>query len=308
MLNMNRRLFSNLNQFNLYKKTFRNFSEVCDKIVKFSSNLKNKEMKVPFDGSCYSILFLEGDKLSDLTNRINGSSEKLQKVEFLNFAEETLLEENKLFKDIIASPFRLRINGHHLVRYLPSMTIALNENRNLSDSDLTDTNFLLLQTSASLLDGGSLDIQKSLHDKKNSINAKIDKILLQYEKLQLEYQKAEEFIDKRLKSRRKTFANLALIFFILHAIAFYCLIYQMYGWDTVEPVTYIVGNVYWIIALSFFVMKKKKLDFGFIFAESYKKEFFAKMSQKINFSSTENLFIQKEIQDLRKFKEIVSKI
>src|SRR5690606_20045706 len=94
---------------------------------------------------------------------------------------------------------------------------------------------------------------KSPQNFAKEVNAKLENLLEVYENLMKEYNIAEQLLNMRVKQNLRFYLNCALLFFILHAILFYFLIYQWYGWDTIEPVTYIVGNVYWIIGLGYFV-------------------------------------------------------
>jgi hypothetical protein len=312
MLGINRNL-RQIKGLNFYGTMFKNFSQVHNRIVKFSSNLQKKEFKVPFEESCYSVFLNENDKLSDVAARINGSSEKLQKVEFLNFSDNSITDQAKLFKEISKNPFKVRINGHFVVKYLPSISSVVDQNNRCekyfkNNNNLSENNLLILQTCNSIFEKNMLNIEKNLNETKSQLVTNLDILIGEYEKLEKEYVKGEEFIEKRLKQKKRNLANIALLLVTLHAIVFYWLIYQMYGWDQVEPVTYIVGNVYWIIGLSFFVFKKKKLDFGLIFGSSYKKEFYAKLGEKIGYNQVEKLFITREICEMKKYKEFVNKL
>jgi hypothetical protein len=102
------------------------FSQVHDKIVKFSEDINNNEMKVPVDNSVYSIFFSKEDKLKDVANRINLSAENVQKVEFLSIKEESLNDQELNYQDIIKSPFTLRLNGYQTIKYFPSINMVIN--------------------------------------------------------------------------------------------------------------------------------------------------------------------------------------
>jgi hypothetical protein len=86
------------------------------------------------------------------------------------------------------------------------------------------------------------------------------------------------------------------------------LIYELYGWDTIEPITYIVGNVYWIIGLSFYVMKKKKLDLSLFSTSAYTSEFMKNFGKRIGYSQKDKQFLFNEIAEIRKFKETLANI
>jgi hypothetical protein len=147
-----------------------------------------------------------------------------------------------------------------------------------------------------------------LGENKKEIENKISSLLSIYEKLFEEQTQAEKLLEKRLKDRRWWFLNLGLLFFVLHAALFYYLIYELYGWDTIEPITYIVGNVYWIIGLSFYVMKKKKLDLSLFSTSAYTSEFMKNFGKRIGYSQKDKQFLFNEIAEIRKFKETLANI
>ena len=288
------------------------YSQVHERMVKFSEDISNKEMKVPLDGSVYSIYFSKEDKLTDVANRINNSAENIQKVEFLNSSDEAIANQETNFQELIKSPFNLRLNGYQTVKYFPSLNIALNlQPKSESGMIINNYNLFLLDSLKKIMK--EKEINKSLIDSvlgenKSEVEKRINELLSIYEKLFEEQSSAEKLLEKRLKDRRWWFLNLGMLFFILHAIVFYYLIYQVYGWDTIEPITYIVGNVYWIIGLGFFVMKKKKLDFSLFSSTSYKKEFMTFFGKRIGYSQKDKDFLFNEIAEIRKFKATLSKI
>lgn len=281
------------------------YSQVYDRIVKFSENLKDNEMKIPMEKDTYSIFLSKEDKLSDLTARINGTAENIQKVEFLNFQEEKI-NEDLLFDNLVNSPFKVRINGHHTIKYFPCIN-KLISNKNFSLGD--NYNNMIIDTIDKIsTKENNLGVLSVISLNKKEIEEKISNLIKIYEKQIEEYSQAEVLLEKKLKDKKFWFINSALLFFIAHLIVFYILIYQIYGWDTIEPITYIVGNVYWIFGLSYFVIRKKKLDIGLLSSNGYKKEFFKNMGRRIGYSSIEKEFLMNEIVEIRKFKDTIAKI
>lgn len=288
------------------------YSEVHDKIVKFSEDINNNEMKVPVDNSVYSIFFSKEDKLKDVANRINLSAEKVQKVEFLSIKEESLNDQELNFQDIIKSPFTLRLNGYQTIKYFPSINMVINPHPKFNEKVVINNhNFFLLENFRKIMKEKEISRSKIisiLGENKKEVEYKISSLLSIYEKLLEEQTQAEKLLEKRLKDRRWWFLNLGLLFFVLHAALFYYLIYELYGWDTIEPITYIVGNVYWIIGLSFYVMKKKKLDLSLFSTSAYTSEFMKNFGKRIGYSQKDKQFLFNEIAEIRKFKETLAYI
>jgi len=288
------------------------FSQVHDKIVKFSEDINNNEMKVPVDNSVYSIFFSKEDKLKDVANRINLSAENVQKVEFLSIKEESLNDQELNYQDIIKSPFTLRLNGYQTIKYFPSINMVINPHPKFNEKVVINNhNFFLLENFRKIMKEKEISRSKIisiLGENKKEIENKISSLLSIYEKLFEEQTQAEKLLEKRLKDRRWWFLNLGLLFFVLHAALFYYLIYELYGWDTIEPITYIVGNVYWIIGLSFYVMKKKKLDLSLFSTSAYTSEFMKNFGKRIGYSQKDKQFLFNEIAEIRKFKETLANI
>lgn len=308
-LNANRILNNMRIRTKLSKKLY---SQVHDKIVKFSEDINNNEMKVPVDNSVYSIFFSKEDKLKDVANRINLSAENVQKVEFLSIKEESLNDQELDFQDIIKSPFTLRLNGYQTIKYFPSINMVINPHPKFNEKVVINNhNFFLLENFRKIMKEKEISRSKIisiLGENKKEIENKISSLLSIYEKLFEEQTQAEKLLEKRLKDRRWWFLNLGLLFFVLHAALFYYLIYELYGWDTIEPITYIVGNVYWIIGLSFYVMKKKKLDLSLFSTSAYTSEFMKNFGKRIGYSQKDKQFLFNEIAEIRKFKETLANI
>ncbi len=74
----------------------------------------------------------------------------------------------------------------------------------------------------------------------------------------LDLQNKELSIEKKVEYKRKLYVIMNILYFLLHLIIFYALIYQIYGRDEIEPVSYVVGNIYWITGIVFFLTIKSK--------------------------------------------------
>lgn len=275
-------------------------SKVYDNIVKFSNDINNNEFKVPAYGNNYSIYYKRDELVSDLQQRIVGSDEKIMKVDFLNYDGDIITDLNKPIREFIKSPFKIKINNFMMIRYFPSINIVIPEIKTQKDHAIMNHyNYLLYQTLAL----GNIKREEFI----SQIQKNVDGLLKTYEDLKKLFEKSESILIKRYERTKNTYIWLGILFFILHAITFYVLIYQLYGWDTIEPITYIVGNVYWIIGLLFFISKRKKLDFSFYYSISFKSKFFSNNGKNLGFSEIEKRFVDNQIKEIIQFKEIFSK-
>lgn len=275
------------------------FSESYGNIVKFSNNLKNKELKIPFEENTFSIYFNNDDKVSTIVEKVVGSHEKIEKCQVLNYEEEGEINIEETFASLIKQPFMMKINGHSTVKYFPSFNLLiankLPENMQKKDDSfiLNNYNFLMFKT---LKEGTNLT---------EKLDKDLTALLEKYKRLDDDYTEAENTIEDRYRKRLKLYINLGILFFVMHTVTFYVLIYHIFGWDEVEPATYLVGNLYWIIGLSYFVFKKKRLDFSFLFSHSFKSEFFSQQNKLLGFSSVERQFVQREILEIQRLREVL---
>jgi hypothetical protein len=290
----------NRNAFIKNKITKKCFSQVYDKIVKLSEDVNSNELKFPFYETNYSIYFKKEETLKDLLKKFEGIDQKLQTVECLDTSNE-IVNENKPVRELIRQPFQLKINKHITVKYFPSINLLISTPGEIDERQkfliFNNYNYFLYQ---------NFNSQRS-KEFKTQIENELTKLLSIYEKYYKLYEKSEELLNKKLNSQRKLFINSGILFFILNLIIFYVLIYHIYGWDTIEPITYIVGNIYWIMGLAFFVFKKKKLEFSFFYSDSFTSNFMKNKGQLLGFSRIEKDFIAKEIKEIKRFKEALTK-
>ena len=81
------------------------------------------------------------------------------------------------------------------------------------------------------------------------------------------------------------------LFVLFHLLLL--LIYKIYAWDVIEPITYIVGNLYWIATLGYLVFTNRKLDFDLFETKTIKEIYSDKIAKKFGFNKKEKLMIEK---------------
>jgi hypothetical protein len=115
-------------------------------------------------------------------------------------------------------------------------------------------------------------------------------------------------METRHNRSQKNFLRLSILYFVLHLVIFYLLIYQFYGWDTIEPITYIVGNIYWIIAIGFFIRYKKKLDVTYFISDTFTQSFLRKQSQKFAFNPQGRQYTKEYLNKVKEFQNAIEKL
>jgi len=280
----------------------RNYSEVYGNIVKLSEDLQIKEIKVPFEETSV-IYYGENDSIEALIPRLKASNEKIQKVDFYQFNTNNRIEETENFQRLSISPFEIRINNHHSIYYLPSLNRFMDANvkgfGNINVHNRNSFNFALKKIMLS--NGNKEELKKELKEK-------LDELIKVYEKYEDEMNKKDKIIKDRYLNSQKRFVRLSILYFALHLGLFYLLIYQLYGWDEIEPITYIVGNIYWIIGLAFFIKYKKKLDVPFFFSKNFADAHFSKQCQLLGFNRKAHDFTQNYLKQLKSFNQVIDKI
>ena len=115
-------------------------------------------------------------------------------------------------------------------------------------------------------------------------------------------------VNDKLVFTSKVAVKLGMLFAISHFSLFYALIYKFYAWDVIEPITYVVGNVYWIITLGFLAFNNRKLDFDILQYNSIRDVYFNKYAKQLNYSEEEKLKLQEEIQAIEQLRSGLSDI
>jgi len=288
--------------------SYKNFSsKVYNNIVQFSNDINTNELKIPVYDKNYSIFYKKEDKISDFLKRIEGVDPKIQKVECLNYKGEPVTNLNESLLDLAKHSFVIKLNGHMNIKYFPSLNMIVSKDNRTKFSIFNNFNSFLYNNFSNK-GRANIPTEESIKELKKEVESNLNNLLETYEKLFKHCQDAKERLDKKFKSTMNLYINLGVLFFLLNVIVFYVLIYQLYGWDTIEPITYIVGNIYWIIGLSFFVYKKKKLDFSFFFSKGFKRNFYEKNGNLLGFNEIERNFLTNEIKEIKQFKEALGKL
>lgn len=288
MFSKSKLIIKNSNSFLYNKLSKKAFS--FENIIKMKNRDKAREIQLSLYGKEYAIFIKPDEKLFDLKNKIEKADEKIQKVEILNLETKEKLNLDTQFKDVEHIPIKFEINGYINQNYLPSHITCFND-------------FSIKNIYSKLLQMKINDSKGSFDNSKNEILNKLENLLKIYNSILLEYKKAETLIHKRLLQKQKLYLNLSIAFFLLHLIVFYLLIFQFYGWDQIEPVTYIVGNVYWIIGLGFLLRYRAKLDISYFYSKTFNKRFLKQRAELFGYNKVDKEFIANEIVKMNSLKK-----
>lgn len=297
----------------------------CEKIGNLVILNSTSEIKVAFEDKTYSLFFNDYDSINMLNEKILGINEKIQSVEFINNQTNKVLSEeikNKTsMKELIKTSFLIRINKHISFSFIPGVfPQLLNEMGIAKDLNLNNIDYLksaeeikniILLNLYELKGRKNLDksiyeeekvlliteIMKKLEERENFLKTLFEKQNL-----------SEKMVNDKLIFMSKLAIKLGMLFAVSHFSVFYLLIYKFYAWDVIEPITYIVGNVYWIITLGFLAFKNKKLDSDLLKYESIKDLYFDKYSKQLNYNPEEKIRLQEELSIIKELRSGLAEI
>lgn len=296
---------------NLLKNLSR--SNYCEKIGSLVMLNSKNEIKITFEEKTFSIFFNESDSINVLNEKIIGINEKIQAVEFIEFeSKEALSEEIKnkiLMKEFMKNPFLIRINKHLSSTYIPGVFPQLFDKCEIANDLLSnnpdylkspeDIKNIVLLNLFELKEKNSKNIEKYEEEKALFVSAIKSKIDQREEFLKSLFDKqalSEKMVNDKLVFKSKVAVRLGMLFAISHFSLFYALIYKIYAWDVIEPITYVVGNVYWIITLSFLAFKNRKLEFDLLEYNSIRNIYFNQYAKVLSFNEEEKLKLQEELE------------
>lgn len=317
----------NLNFFNYTKsKNFHGINKnfYCETVGNLVILNGKTELKIPFEKISYSIFYNKNDTLKSTITKISGISEKIQNVEFyLHQSKEPISEELKesvLLQNFINSPFKICINKYLFINYIPGIFPELfSDNQNFKDIDTNNPDYLstpeniknsILVNFYNLKNSRENFNKKNFDEEKNllisEIISKLDKRKIYLEDFYSRNVVAEKIINNKLIFLSKVLVNSGLLFAFGHFTAFYLLIYKFYAWDIIEPITYIIGNVYWIITLGFLAFGNKRLEFEILQYDSVKSMYLDKYSKLVGFNEAEKSLLEREIKYIEDLKNALN--
>ena len=226
---------------------------------------------------------------------------------FLNEVNYKELDKTKEIKEILSDNFILNIknttNNNELNIYHLADIRKLSKVQN--KTILNDFNSSNINTLNLILASLNIKSIKNNNDYKYILN-KIEMLIHKYQYM-LEYlNKKEIAVEKQAKRNQNFYIYIIILYSLIHLIAFYYLIYKYYGWDEIEPITFLVGNLYWIIGIAFFIMFKSKLGIEFLFQKEIINKIRSKTAFKLGFCKFNQNNLSNHINKLDKFKNCLS--
>lgn len=259
----------------------------------------------------HSFYFKESDKVNEFVTRLNEHF-KVNKISIsLTDLSGVEINQEDNLRSILSDEFIIKVSNTNskikinksIVYCLPDLNRALFSLKNREFVNINSKH--LLNTKLNIDEFNNLLLTNTKSNSK--INEFIEKLISRYSEIEKELSKVKSSLDSSINKEIYKLSLLALMYFIVHCIVFYVLIYQLYGWDNIEPITYLVGNVYWIVGLTFFAFKKKKLDLDFLLSKSFRINLHKKLCGRFRYNTTSHLNVKNELKELIAFKEALTK-
>ena len=291
-------MFSNkllkINKSMLSKLAKKGFTNQLTHVNFLKLSRQFKKLTFPFEeGKTAKIIYYkDNDKIGNIINRVNETGKNsilITNIEGKEFDKE--LPFNSITKEVFIIHFNSQIKNY----YFPYIKPIIENNVQLSNSEVTNE-YLLFNFSKYI---NNRHNSKNFHE---SLFQELDNLVQIYEKMLSEFNEKQRVIETKLKRTSNFYSYLVILYLVLHLVLFYALIYHMYGWDVVEPVTYLVQNFYWIIGLSFFLSKKHRFEISYFLSSGFLNRFFHKNNKIIAYSKKNHEFIKKELAYINTFK------
>ncbi len=229
-------------------------------------------------------------------------------------------EENLNFSEVAKNSYYIIFNNKYQEHFIPSLYSQLINSEVKKFIEIPDDNDKIFEFTNDIEDIKNEILYNIYRLKKIEKQENFNKIYkeminsiindLKKRKENLLYLKEQQdlseiFYNKTLKNRINLFNKLGISFALSNFLVFYSLIYKFYAWDVIEPITYIVGNVYWIITLGFLVFSNKKLGFDLIESQSIMEIYSDKIAKRTGFDIKEKLIIENELQKIEDLMKIL---
>jgi hypothetical protein len=290
------------------------------------------EINITYENKNYLIFFSEKDTIETLSKKIKSIDEKIQLVNFHKSNSNDLkigdlFEENIPIDNIISDSFYIIINKHLITYYIPSLykelfslnSNLINKGKNINENkhnqlNQIDKNCEFPEDIEEIKNEILLNLYTLKTNQNNENKEKISKqnfeeilnILKKREEifvnLNLLENKKEKMYENLLKSRINLIGKFGITFGATNFFAFYLLIFKFYSWDVIEPITYIVGNIYWILSLGALVFYNKKVDFSLIEGKSLKDIYADRIAKNFSFDKNQKKLIENEIEKIKNLK------
>jgi len=133
----------------------------------------------------------------------------------------------------------------------------------------------------------------------NNIVDLLSKYIQQIEKIKDLLDLKEQIINKRVLEAQLVKSNILIFLTVLWLASFFFLIYSLYGWDIIEPVTFLSGSILFLLQLVYFLKYKKRIGLEYYFSKSYSRFLFEKFSFEYGYNKNFHSEIAQEINKSR---------
>lgn len=292
------------------KRTFGTFSKVRSNAISLSSTTPTR-IKIPISSSQTIDYVIDKDlTVQEWTDKIKSENDQVHSLDIEN-------DKNLRMEDLLQKRFSMTVNNNSYTVHPDLSTMVRLDNRTKVEEILGAHQFPAVRRNilAMFLD----HLVAELPDKpvtKTELKEKIMKAVKAYgpehkeemlKNINEEIKNTEAELEL-LEEKHKTYeieasgyASKMLLFGVTMAAAqvggFGYLIYGVYGWDDIEPVTYLTGTFYATVAMIFWFRYRENWEWSSAYAAFYTK--------KLNKLLTRNKVDQDRIKFLKNYRDLL---
>lgn len=148
------------------------------------------------------------------------------------------------------------------------------------------------------LNNNKLNINPSLHTLLFELKSSILSYSNQLNQIKTILETKKSLVDFRINENQILKSNILILLSIIWLITFSLLIYGIYSWDVIEPVTYLTGSCLVLLQVVYFYKTKNKPGVEFYFSKYFKTNLKKKFSNEYGYSTYFNNQLLKEISNV----------
>lgn len=209
-------------------------------------------------------------KAIELYSKYNMAKEYGINFKLNNHYDQTYIYSTRVVLEDIAKSFNIQLENSNNIGSIVSFYDLLNKIQNKSEI-------------------------KNIDEVLEVIDFHIKLYLSELEKLEENQETKKKLIDSKCKGLSESRFNFLILGAIIWIALFFSLIYVYYGWDVIEPITYLSMNGMFIIQLLFMTFVGIEPSPNYFYSDHFRSKNMAKLMQKYGYCYNFHKNISKEI-------------
>lgn len=250
---------------------------------------------------------LNVDKIEKIISGVDKKAEKIDSLTELSYDESVFKNKfdcEKKLQNYLNHNFskayglNIKLNNHYNQTYVYSSKIVLNDISQKLKVDLETSKDLssIISFYDLLTKLKNKEEIKNIDEVFNMIEIHIQFYLSELEKFEANQEIKKKLIETKCANLEDSRYNLFILGTVLWIALFFSLIYIYYGWDVIEPITYLSMNGMFIIQLLFILLVGVELSPNYLYSDHYRGKNMKKLMQKHGYCNRFHINISKEVK------------